>query len=140
MTRDGRRPTLWAISDLHTGHTGNKPVTESLYPSSSDDWLIVAGDVPEIVVSAVAAGPNESAMTDRVAPIANNNANASHMTVCFIAASPEANRTKNPPYPPSPGRRWQLQNQFGPVRGRLMALAGRPRGKRPAVEAKRRMG
>lgn len=25
-------PTLWAISDLHTGHTGNKPVTESLYP------------------------------------------------------------------------------------------------------------
>jgi hypothetical protein len=29
-------------------------------------------------------------MTERVAPIANNNANASHMTVCFIAASPEA--------------------------------------------------
>jgi hypothetical protein len=27
-------------------------------------------------------------MTERVAPIANNNANASHMTVCFIAASP----------------------------------------------------
>lgn len=42
------------------------------------------------VVSAVAVGPNESAMTERVAPIANNNANASHMTVCFIAASPEA--------------------------------------------------
>jgi len=42
------------------------------------------------VGSAVAAGPNESAMTERVAPIANNNANASHMTVCFIAASPEA--------------------------------------------------
>ena len=40
------------------------------------------------VVSVVAAGPNESAMTERVAPIANNNANASHMTVCFIAASP----------------------------------------------------
>ena len=47
MTRDGRRPTLWAISDLHTGHTGNKPVTESLHPSSPDDWLIVAGDVAE---------------------------------------------------------------------------------------------
>ena len=29
---------LWAISDLHTGHTGNKPVTESLYPASPDDW------------------------------------------------------------------------------------------------------
>ena len=40
------------------------------------------------VVSAVAAGPNESAVIERVAPIANNNANASHMTVCFIAASP----------------------------------------------------
>ena len=39
--------TLWAISDLHTGHTGNKPVTESLHPSSPDDWLIVAGDVAE---------------------------------------------------------------------------------------------
>ena len=47
MTSDDRRPTLWAISDLHTGHTGNKPVTESLHPSSPDDWLIVAGDVAE---------------------------------------------------------------------------------------------
>jgi 3',5'-cyclic AMP phosphodiesterase CpdA len=47
VTRDGRRPTLWAISDLHAGHTGNKPITESLHPSSSDDWLIVAGDVAE---------------------------------------------------------------------------------------------
>lgn len=40
------------------------------------------------VVSAVAAGQNESAVTERIAAIANNNANASHMTVCFIAASP----------------------------------------------------
>ncbi|WP_313674640.1 metallophosphoesterase [Mycolicibacterium sp.] len=40
-------PTLWAISDLHTGHTGNKPVTESLYPADPEDWLIVAGDVAE---------------------------------------------------------------------------------------------
>ncbi len=47
VTRDGRQPTLWAISDLHTGHTGNKPITESLYPSTPDDWLIVAGDVGE---------------------------------------------------------------------------------------------
>ena len=39
-----RRPTLWAISDLHTGHTGNKPITESLHPASPDDWL---EDVPE---------------------------------------------------------------------------------------------
>ena len=47
MTSDDRRPTLWAVSDLHTGHTGNKPVTESLHASSPDDWLIVAGDVAE---------------------------------------------------------------------------------------------
>jgi len=32
---------------LHTGHVGNKPVTESLYPSTPDDWLIVCGDVAE---------------------------------------------------------------------------------------------
>ena len=44
---NGGQPTLWAVSDLHTGHLGNKPVTESLYPSSPDDWLIVAGDVAE---------------------------------------------------------------------------------------------
>jgi hypothetical protein len=47
-----------------------------------------AAKVTGAVVSAVAAGPNESAVIERVAPIANNNANASHMTVCFIAASP----------------------------------------------------
>ena len=35
------------VSDLHTGHIGNKPVTESLYPSTPDDWLIVCGDVAE---------------------------------------------------------------------------------------------
>ena len=46
-SREHRNPTLWAISDLHIGHTGNKPVTESLHPASPDDWLIVAGDVAE---------------------------------------------------------------------------------------------
>ena len=39
--------TLWAISDLHTGYTANKPVIESLYPSTPEDWLIVAGDVAD---------------------------------------------------------------------------------------------
>ena len=47
MSRRTPAPTLWAISDLHIGHTGNKPVTESLHPSTPDDWLIVAGDVAE---------------------------------------------------------------------------------------------
>src|SRR5262249_32512734 len=36
---NGAQPTLWAVSDLHTGHLGNKPVTESLHPTSPDDWL-----------------------------------------------------------------------------------------------------
>ena len=41
------------------------------------------------VVSAVAAGQNASAVIERIAPVANNDANASHTTVCFIAASPK---------------------------------------------------
>jgi hypothetical protein len=41
-------------------------------------------------LAAVAAGPNESAVNDSVTPIANNSANASHTTVCFIARFPEA--------------------------------------------------
>lgn len=40
------------------------------------------------IVPAVADGPYESAVIERVTPVANNNANASHMMVCFIAASP----------------------------------------------------
>jgi hypothetical protein len=47
------------------------------------------------VVSAVAAGPNESAVNERVTPIANSNANASQMTVCFIAASPKPTEQKS---------------------------------------------
>jgi hypothetical protein len=46
------------------------------------------------VASAVAVGPNESAVNERVTPIANNNANASQMTVCFIAASPKPSEQK----------------------------------------------
>jgi 3',5'-cyclic AMP phosphodiesterase CpdA len=38
---------LWAVSDIHIGHKGNRPVTEQIEPDSPDDWLIVAGDVSE---------------------------------------------------------------------------------------------
>ena len=48
----------------------------------------VSTEVASPVVSAVAAGPNESAVIERVTPIANNNAKASHMMDCFIADSP----------------------------------------------------
>ena len=36
-----------AVSDIHVGHNGNRPMTEELFPDSPDDWLIVAGDVSE---------------------------------------------------------------------------------------------
>ncbi|NUS43599.1 MAG: metallophosphoesterase [Mycobacteriaceae bacterium] len=38
---------LWAISDLHVGHPANRAVVEEIRPASSQDWLIVAGDVAE---------------------------------------------------------------------------------------------
>lgn len=40
-------PTLWAVSDIHVGHEGNKPVVERITGDSPEDWLIVAGDVGE---------------------------------------------------------------------------------------------
>lgn len=39
--------TLWAISDLHVSHRGNGEILDRIAPESSDDWLIVAGDVAE---------------------------------------------------------------------------------------------
>jgi hypothetical protein len=41
-------------------------------------------------------------VNDRVTPIANNSANASHTTVCFIAASPMQSNKKSA-VSPSPG-------------------------------------
>lgn len=38
---------LLAISDLHISHSGNREILDGLYPDSSADWLIVAGDVAE---------------------------------------------------------------------------------------------
>ncbi|MEV6213533.1 metallophosphoesterase [Nocardia sp. NPDC051833] len=40
-------PKLMAVSDVHVGHQGNKPVVEQIHPDSPEDWLIVAGDVGE---------------------------------------------------------------------------------------------
>lgn len=36
-----------AVSDIHVGHRGNRPVVERIWPESPGDWLIVAGDVAE---------------------------------------------------------------------------------------------
>ncbi|MEV0077025.1 metallophosphoesterase [Nocardia neocaledoniensis] len=40
-------PKLMAVSDVHVGHQGNKPIVEQIQPDSPEDWLIVAGDVGE---------------------------------------------------------------------------------------------
>ncbi|HEY5854904.1 MAG TPA: metallophosphoesterase [Aldersonia sp.] len=40
-------PKLMAVSDIHVGHKGNRPITERIEPDSPHDWLIVAGDVSE---------------------------------------------------------------------------------------------
>jgi 3',5'-cyclic AMP phosphodiesterase CpdA len=44
-----RSPRLLAISDLHVGFAANRDFVESLRPQSDDDWLVVAGDVGEIM-------------------------------------------------------------------------------------------
>lgn len=47
---DERPPsTLLAVSDLHVGFSENRKVVEAITPISEDDWLIVAGDVGEVV-------------------------------------------------------------------------------------------
>src|SRR5262249_46969103 len=40
---------LLAISDLHVGYAENREHVERLRPVTSDDWLLVAGDVGELV-------------------------------------------------------------------------------------------
>ncbi|MEU5878625.1 metallophosphoesterase [Spirillospora sp. NPDC047279] len=40
---------LYAISDLHVGFKDNRAFVEGLRPAGEDDWLIVAGDVAELV-------------------------------------------------------------------------------------------
>lgn len=67
----------------------------------------VSTKVADPVVPAVADGPYESAMIERVTPVANNNANTSHMTVCFIAASPRPIKEKIRRVTQSPGARHQ---------------------------------
>jgi 3',5'-cyclic AMP phosphodiesterase CpdA len=42
-------PRLLAVSDLHVAHADNRRVVEGLEPTSPDDWLIVAGDVAELM-------------------------------------------------------------------------------------------
>ncbi len=41
--------SLRAVSDLHVGYRENRKLVESLQPGHPDDWLVVAGDVGELV-------------------------------------------------------------------------------------------
>lgn len=40
-------PSLWAVSDLHVGHSDNRPFVDDIRPENPGDWLIVAGDVAD---------------------------------------------------------------------------------------------
>lgn len=42
-------PRLLAVSDLHVGFPENRTIAENLRPESASDWLIVAGDIGELV-------------------------------------------------------------------------------------------
>lgn len=42
-------PRLLALSDLHVGYPENRTIVEGLRPGSAGDWLIVAGDVGELL-------------------------------------------------------------------------------------------
>jgi Predicted phosphohydrolases len=46
---DGQNGTLLAISDLHVAYPENRAIVQDLRPTSDDDWLLVAGDVGEVV-------------------------------------------------------------------------------------------
>ncbi|AZK96960.1 MULTISPECIES: metallophosphoesterase family protein [Streptomyces] len=47
--RETRPGKLLAISDLHVHYEENRKIADGLRPGSDEDWLIVAGDVGEIV-------------------------------------------------------------------------------------------
>jgi hypothetical protein len=46
VTSGGR---LLGISDVHVGHPENREIVEGLQAESDNDWLIVAGDVAELI-------------------------------------------------------------------------------------------
>lgn len=46
---DGGDGNLLAISDLHIGYPENRAIVERMHPETDRDWLLVAGDIGEIV-------------------------------------------------------------------------------------------
>ena len=52
-TRTRSEASLLGISDLHVNHDENRRIVEALRPTSAADWLIVAGDVADLVADVV---------------------------------------------------------------------------------------
>ena len=84
-------------SSIATGTSGSVGFSLAAATGCGGGSTRVAGRVVGLgpAVSAVTVGPNESAVTAREAPTANNNANASHMMVCFIVASRSQSHKKS---------------------------------------------
>lgn len=49
MPHEGNAPRLLAISDLHVAYPENRELIENLRPETDGDWLLLAGDVGEIL-------------------------------------------------------------------------------------------
>ena len=45
----GTQPSLLAVSDLHVSYPVNRAIAERIEPGTPEDWLIVAGDVGELI-------------------------------------------------------------------------------------------
>ncbi|MFJ8827891.1 metallophosphoesterase family protein [Streptomyces sp. NPDC102467] len=58
--------SLLGVSDLHVGHPENRAIVENLRPSADGDWLLVAGDVGELVEDIEWALKTLSGRFDRV--------------------------------------------------------------------------
>lgn len=48
-TIDMNQPRLLALSDLHVAYPKNREIIGDLHPESSQDWLLLAGDVGEVL-------------------------------------------------------------------------------------------
>ncbi|WP_203923100.1 metallophosphoesterase [Rugosimonospora africana] len=47
------KSSLFAVSDLHVSYAKNRRIVNGVHSDSGDDWLIVAGDVGEILEDVV---------------------------------------------------------------------------------------
>jgi len=49
MDRPSESARILAVSDLHVAHPANRAIAERIRPTHPDDWLIIAGDVGELL-------------------------------------------------------------------------------------------